>query len=69
MLINKQLAGINSRWAVGSKLLIENYNNMEKALEKAQKHTIQVHTSTLYLESRIEFSIEQFIIVFEGPVL
>ncbi len=51
VLINKQLAGINSRWAVGSKLLIKNYNNMEKALKKAQKHTIQVHTPILYLES------------------
>ncbi len=50
-LINKQLAGINSRWAVGSKLSIKNYNDMEKALERARKHTVQVRTSTLYPES------------------
>jgi hypothetical protein len=43
-LINKQLAGFNARWAVGSKLSIKNYNDMEKVLEKARKHTIQVRT-------------------------
>lgn len=43
-LINKQLAGMNSRWAVGSKLSIKNYNDMEKVLAKARKHTIQVRT-------------------------
>ncbi len=39
-LVNKQLAGINSNWAVGSKLSIKNYNNMEKVLAKARKHTV-----------------------------
>ena len=43
-LINKQLAGINSKWAVGSRLTIKNYNDMEKALAKARKHTVQVRT-------------------------
>jgi hypothetical protein len=44
-LINKQLAGINSGWAVGSRLSIKNYNDMEKVLTKAQKHTVQVCTN------------------------
>ena len=43
-LINKQLAGINSRWAIGSTLSIKNYNDMEKALAKARKHIVQVRT-------------------------
>lgn len=43
-LVNKQLAGINSRWAVGSNLSIKNYNDMEKALTQARKHTVQVRT-------------------------
>jgi hypothetical protein len=41
-LINKQLAGLNSTWAVGSKLSIKNYTDMEKVLTKARKHTVQV---------------------------
>ncbi len=41
-LVNKQLAGINSKWAFGSRLSIKNYNDMEKVLEKARKHTVQV---------------------------
>jgi hypothetical protein len=48
-LINKQLVGINSRWAVGSRLLIKNYNKMEKTLAKAQKHTVQVCTILNYI--------------------
>ena len=44
LLVNKQLAGINSGWAVGSRLSIKNYNDMEKVLTKARKHTIQVST-------------------------
>ena len=48
-LINKQLAGINSRWAAGSKLSIKNYNDMEKALAKARKHTVQVRTILHYI--------------------
>jgi hypothetical protein len=36
-LINKQLAGINSSWAVGSRLSIKNYNDMEKALAKSSE--------------------------------
>ena len=43
-IVNKQLAGINSNWGVGSKLSIKNYNDMEKVLAKAQKHTVQVST-------------------------
>jgi hypothetical protein len=43
-IVNKQLAGINSNWAVGSKLSIKNYNDMEKVLAKARKHTVQVST-------------------------
>lgn len=47
-LINKQLAGINSNWAVGSNLSIKNYNDMEKVLAKARKHTVQVSTLQAY---------------------
>src|SRR5258708_18282341 len=43
-LVNKQLAGINSNWTVGSKLLIKNYNVMEKVLAKTWKHIVQVST-------------------------
>ena len=52
-LVNKQLAGINSNWAVGSKLSIKNYNNMEKVLTKARKHTVQVSTLRTYNVSMI----------------
>ena len=45
-LVNKQLAGINSTWAVESRLTIKNYNNMEKVLAKAQTHTVQVRVFT-----------------------
>jgi hypothetical protein len=41
-LVNKQLSGLNSTWAVGSRLSIKNYNDMEKALAKARRHTVQV---------------------------
>jgi hypothetical protein len=43
-LVNKQLAGFNSSWAVGSRLTIKNYNDMDKVLAKARKHTVQVRT-------------------------
>ena len=50
-LVDKQLAGINSAWVVESRLSIKNYNDMEKVLAKAQKHTVQVHLmySTMHL--------------------
>jgi len=55
-LINKQLAGFNSKWAVGSRLSIKNYNDMEKVLAKARKHTVQVRSTILsYLESQVKF--------------
>ncbi|KAF8911093.1 hypothetical protein CPB84DRAFT_1672467 [Gymnopilus junonius] len=41
-LVNKQLASLNSTWAVGSRLSIKNYREMELALEKARKYTVQV---------------------------
>jgi hypothetical protein len=41
-LVNKQLAGLNSTWAVGSRLSIKNYSDMEKVLAKARSHTVQV---------------------------
>jgi hypothetical protein len=47
-LVNKQLASINSNWAVGSKLLIKNYSDMEKVLMKALKHTVQVSCLDIY---------------------
>ena len=47
-IINKQLTSINSKWAVGSNLSIKNYNDMEKVLAKARKHTVQVSTLQTY---------------------
>ena len=52
-LVNKQLAGINSNWAAGSKLSIKNYNDMEQVLAKARKHTVQVSTLQTYNFSMI----------------
>ena len=62
-LVNKQLAGINSTWAVESRLTIKNYNDMERVLAKARKHTVQVRVvftySTMHFRSLIK-STEQF---------
>jgi Plavaka transposase len=60
-LVDKQLAGINSAWAVESRLSIKNYNDMEKVLAKARKHTVQVRVvfTCSTMQSLIK-SIEQF---------
>jgi hypothetical protein len=44
-LVNKQLAGFNSKWAVDSRLSIKNYSDMEKVLAKARRLTVQVRTA------------------------
>lgn len=42
-LVDKQLAGFNSNWAIeGSRLTIKNYADMDKALLKARKYFVQV---------------------------
>ncbi len=58
-LVNKQLAGINSSWAKGSNLTIKNYNDMDKVLTNARKHTVQVRTIQIfYNRPRIMFQIQ-----------
>ena len=46
-LVNKQLAGINSNWAEGSRLTIKNFTEMEKVLSKARKYFVQVSKNPL----------------------
>jgi hypothetical protein len=41
-IINKQLAGLNSNWAEGSRLTIKNFTDMDKVLSKARKYFVQV---------------------------
>lgn len=41
-IVNKQLAGLNSNWAEGSRLTIKNYTDMDKVLSKARKYFVQV---------------------------
>jgi hypothetical protein len=41
-IVNKQLAGLNSNWAEGSRLTIKNFTDMDKVLSKARKYFVQV---------------------------
>jgi len=41
-IVNKQLAGLNSNWAEGSRLAIKNFTDMNKVLSKARKYFVQV---------------------------
>lgn len=41
-IVNKQLAGINSNWANGSRLTIKSYADMDKVLSRARKYFVQV---------------------------
>jgi len=54
-LVNQQLAGLNSTWAVESRLTIKNYTDMEKVLAKARKHTVQV-CAKVHIFSSIPFT-------------
>ena len=41
-IVNKQLAGLNSNWAEGSRLTIKSFTDMDKVLSKARKYFVQV---------------------------
>lgn len=43
-IIDKQLGGINSNWAEGSRLTIKNSTEMEKILSNARQYFVQVST-------------------------
>jgi hypothetical protein len=47
--VNKQLAGINSTWAVGSLLSIKSHKDMEKVLSEARKYFVQVNTNYFFI--------------------
>ena len=52
-IINKQLAGLNSNWAEGSRLTIKNFMDMDKVLSKARKYFVQVSENLLLSPSLI----------------
>lgn len=52
-IINKQLAGLNSNWAEGSRLTIKNFTDMDKVLSKARKYFVQVSENLLLSPSLI----------------
>ena len=53
--VNAQLAGIHGRWShTGSTLTIQNYDQMEKVLDEAQKYFIQVSVFFLSLFMKVD---------------
>lgn len=46
-IIDKQLAGFNSKWAKGSRLTIKTFAEMDNVLTKARKYFVQVSESQL----------------------
>jgi hypothetical protein len=50
-LVDKQLAGINSTWAVGSLLSIKSYRDMENVLSEARKYFVQVNNGIFIISS------------------
>jgi hypothetical protein len=46
-IIDKQLAGFNSKWAEGSRLTIKTFAEMDKVLTKARKYFVQVSGNQL----------------------
>ncbi|KAF8798516.1 hypothetical protein BYT27DRAFT_7122910 [Phlegmacium glaucopus] len=58
-IIDKQLAGLNSNWAEGSRLTIKNFTEMDKVLSKARKYFVQFKSdrvTAIYLGKVYEFT-------------
>ena len=49
--VDKQLAGFNSAWAIGSHLSIRNSKDMEAALTMACDYIVKVSLSMLYINN------------------
>lgn len=41
-IVNKQLAGLHSNWAQGSRVTIKNFTDMDRVLSRARKYFVQV---------------------------